>query len=165
MTDMDEPLASAAGNAVEVMNAVRYLRGDHRDRRLHEVTLALGGPADLAERPGVHLPAAPAQQVVRAACAGWVGGMATREIGLLVVELGGGRRSASDRVDHRVGLTDVAPIGARVDVGDPLALVHAADEASAEAAAARLSALFQLVDEAPAARPVIVERIVAEGAA
>lgn len=42
ITDMNEPLASAAGNAVEVQNAVDYLTGAHRDTRLHEVTLALG---------------------------------------------------------------------------------------------------------------------------
>src|SRR5271167_382390 len=41
ITDMNEPLASAAGNAVEVQNAVDYLSGE-RDARLHEVTLALG---------------------------------------------------------------------------------------------------------------------------
>ena len=40
ITDMNQPLASAAGNAVEVMNAVRFLRGT-RDKRLEEVTLAL----------------------------------------------------------------------------------------------------------------------------
>ena len=34
LTDMDEPLASCAGNALEVMNAVDYLRGK-RDARLH----------------------------------------------------------------------------------------------------------------------------------
>ena len=43
ITDMNEPLASAAGNAVEVMNAVEYLTGAKRDARLHEVTKALGG--------------------------------------------------------------------------------------------------------------------------
>jgi thymidine phosphorylase len=42
ITDMNEPLASAAGNAVEVQNAVDYLTGEKRDARLHEVTLALG---------------------------------------------------------------------------------------------------------------------------
>ncbi len=40
ITGMDEPLASAAGNAVEVMNAVNFLKGT-RDKRLEEVTLAL----------------------------------------------------------------------------------------------------------------------------
>jgi thymidine phosphorylase len=42
LTDMDEPLAGAAGSAVEVLNAVRYLKGEARNPRLHEVTLALG---------------------------------------------------------------------------------------------------------------------------
>jgi thymidine phosphorylase len=43
ITDMNEPLASAAGNAVEVQNAVDYLTGEKRDPRLHAVTVALGG--------------------------------------------------------------------------------------------------------------------------
>src|SRR5580698_1691925 len=42
ITDMDEPLASAAGNAVEIRNAVDYLTGARRDKRLHRVTMALG---------------------------------------------------------------------------------------------------------------------------
>jgi thymidine phosphorylase len=43
ITDMNEPLASAAGNAVEVLNAVDFLVGRRRDARLEKVTLALGG--------------------------------------------------------------------------------------------------------------------------
>ena len=43
ITDMNEPLASAAGNAVEVMNAVEFLTGKRIDRRLFDVTVALGG--------------------------------------------------------------------------------------------------------------------------
>ncbi len=43
ITDMNEPLASAAGNALEVFNAVDFLVGRRRDARLHRVTLALGG--------------------------------------------------------------------------------------------------------------------------
>jgi thymidine phosphorylase len=42
LTDMNEPLASAAGAAVEVDNAIAYLTGARRDPRLHEVTMALG---------------------------------------------------------------------------------------------------------------------------
>jgi thymidine phosphorylase len=41
ITDMNEPLASAAGNALEVRNAVDFLTGAHQDARLREVTLAL----------------------------------------------------------------------------------------------------------------------------
>ena len=41
ITDMSQPLASGAGNAVEVREAVRYLTGEYRNARLHEVTMAL----------------------------------------------------------------------------------------------------------------------------
>ena len=41
ITDMNESLASAAGNALEIINAVNYLTGKQRDQRLHGVTMAL----------------------------------------------------------------------------------------------------------------------------
>lgn len=41
ITDMNEPLASAAGNAVEVRNAVDFLTGKHQDPRLRTVTIEL----------------------------------------------------------------------------------------------------------------------------
>ncbi len=41
ITDMNQPLASSAGNAVEVREAVRYLLGDRPNTRLHEATMAL----------------------------------------------------------------------------------------------------------------------------
>ena len=41
LTDMNQVLASSAGNAVEVREAVRYLTGEYRNSRIHEVTMAL----------------------------------------------------------------------------------------------------------------------------
>jgi thymidine phosphorylase len=42
LTDMNEPLASSAGNALEVRYAIDYLTGARREPRMHEVTVALG---------------------------------------------------------------------------------------------------------------------------
>lgn len=41
ITDMNQPLATAAGNWLEVQNAIDFLTGDDRDARLEEVTLSL----------------------------------------------------------------------------------------------------------------------------
>jgi thymidine phosphorylase len=42
LTAMDQPLASSAGNAVEVRYIVDYLTGVRREARFHEVVVALG---------------------------------------------------------------------------------------------------------------------------
>jgi thymidine phosphorylase len=41
LTDMNQVLASSAGNAVEVREAVQFLTGEYVNPRLHEVTMAL----------------------------------------------------------------------------------------------------------------------------
>ena len=41
LSNMDQVLASSAGNAVEVREAVEYMNGTYRNPRLHEVTLEL----------------------------------------------------------------------------------------------------------------------------
>jgi thymidine phosphorylase len=129
--------------------------------RFARMVAALGGPSDFVERAATHLPAAPVRLPVRATRSGWVRSMATREIGLLVVELGGGRRRASDAVDPRVGLSDIASIGQRIEAGALLATVHAADLASAEAAGKRLLQLIDMSDTEPPLTPVVIDRLVA----
>ena len=53
ITDMNQPLAASAGNALEVMEALATLTGDEINQRLWDVTIALGAEAlvlaDLAE--------------------------------------------------------------------------------------------------------------------
>lgn len=127
--------------------------------RFARMVQGLGGPTDFVERLDQHLVPAPVQRVVPAPRAGYVGGMATRDIGVLIIELGGGRRKASDAIDHRVGLTHVVADGQRVEAGQPLATVHAADEAAAQHAAQRLQSLIRFDDAPPAPRPVLVQHL------
>jgi len=42
ITDMNQPLAPVAGNALEVKECITYLTGQRRDARLHEVVIGLG---------------------------------------------------------------------------------------------------------------------------
>src|SRR6185369_269756 len=81
ITDMNEPLASAAGNALEVRNAVEFLTGKHQDARLLEVTLALS--AAVLELTGFKGDA-------RKACEEALGsGKATERFSRMVTLLGG----------------------------------------------------------------------------
>ncbi|MGE4534463.1 thymidine phosphorylase [Halomonas sp.] len=197
VTDMSQPLAPCAGNAVEVREAIRLLGGEAGDRRLLTVTrelaaelliaggladsrdaavarldkalasgaaaerfarmvAGLGGPPDLLERPGHHLPEAPVTLAVHAERAGIVQRLDTRTLGLAVVELGGGRRTPGAAIDPAVGLTGIAAIGEAVDGERPLALIHATSRADAERAAATLREAM-LVGDAAATPPTLIQ--------
>jgi thymidine phosphorylase len=117
----------------------------------------LGGPSDFIERPEAHLPAAPVSVACVPEAPGVVTAMDTRAVGVAVVALGGGRRRADDAIDHSVGLTGMCALGETVDTERPLAIVHAADEAAAEAACSALRAAIRVGGEAPVPAPAIID--------
>ena len=116
---------------------------------------ALGGPADLVERVGYYLPLAPVIRPVFLNSEGYIAGIDVRLVGNAIVALGGGRQRVEDGIDHSVGLTDIAGIGARIDPRTPIALVHARDDAGVELARDSLSRAFILADEKPLRKPAI----------
>jgi thymidine phosphorylase len=182
---MNQPLASAAGNAVEVRNTIDFLTGAHRDARLEQVVMglagemlflsgldesreaghrracamlsngaaaevfgrmvsALGGPADIVEAPDRYLAKARLTREVKATESGHIRAIETQEVGLAVVELGGGRRRTEDKVNPAVGLTALAELGRDVEVGDVLAVIHADDEGAADVAAEQVRQAYKI---------------------
>ena len=200
ITDMNEPLADAAGNVLEIENCLAFLRGEKKGTRLEAVVLAfavemllssgvatgpieakamarralesgaalerfgrmvhlLGGPQDFIERSNVYLKKAPVVLPVEAPRGGYLVSCDARAVGMQVIALGGGRTRPNEPIDHRVGFSDLKPLGTRLERGEPFAMVHAADLTSAEVARARLCAIYEISDVAPAPRSVIVSRI------
>jgi thymidine phosphorylase len=128
--------------------------------RFAAMVAALGGPADLLERPEAHLPAAPVAREAHALEAGRVTAIDVRAVGVAIVGLGGGRGRESDRVDHAVGLTEVAGLGELVEPGGrPLAIVHARNREDADRAAAALRDAYTLGSAADGGvgGPVVIE--------
>ncbi|MDM4765520.1 thymidine phosphorylase [Pelomonas sp. SE-A7] len=197
ITDMNEVLGFDAGNALEIRETLRYLKGEQREPRLHEVTLALcaemlvlgglaadtaaarvklqasldsgaaaekfsamvaalGGPADLLERPDAYLAQAPVVRAVPALQAGRLTAMNTRDIGLAVVELGGGRRVAADKIDMGVGFSEFRHLGDELAAGEPIAVVHAASEDAAARAIAAIQQACTISQGAWSAQPIVM---------
>ena len=149
----------AAGVEEGRKRARRALDGGAALEVFAKMVAALGGPADFAEKPARHLEKAPVRVGVAAGRDGHVAAMDTRAVGLAVVELGGGRRVASDKVDHAVGLTDFARVGRQVAEGEPLATVHARSEDAAGRAADTIRKAVTIGDAAPDEAPAVVERL------
>jgi len=136
----------AAGLPEARAQALRALDSGAAAERFARMVAGLGGPGDLRQAM-LQLPAAPVQCDVPALQDGVLAAADVRAIGLAIVALGGGRRRAGDRVDPRVGLTQVLQLGCSVRKGDPLARVHAASQADAEAAVAALQAIVRIEEQ------------------
>jgi len=137
----------------------RVLASGEAAERFARMVAALGGPADLLERPDTYLPLPEVTLAVHPARAGFVAAEDARAIGLAIVGMGGGRVRADQAIDHAVGFTRVAPIGAEVGPERPLCLVHARTAGQAEAAAAEFRAAVTIGDAPPPPAPVVLERI------
>jgi thymidine phosphorylase len=137
ITDMNQVLGRSVGNAVEVslageMLAIGGITADSEAGRCMAGTvLANGRAAEAFER--------------------------------MVTSLGGPSdfidRAEAHPIDHSVGLTEMCAIGETVDGSRSLAIIHAADEAAAEAACQTLREAVSIGAEAPAPVPVIIERV------
>ena len=192
VTDMDQPLGAAVGNALEVREAVETISGegppdltelvlDACSRLLALSDLGIDVPEgrDRAERamtdgsaratyerwieaqsgdPDLDaLPRAPVVSEVRAPRSGVVTRLAARPIGVAALELGGGRRTKDDEIDHAVGVVCSAKRGQTVEAGQVLADVHARDEASAARAVESVAAAYEIGEEAPPVHGILLD--------
>ncbi len=165
ITDMNQVLGKTVGNAVEVKEALEYLKRENINSRLDKVTqtlctellllcgrcknhaeaaklvetalssgkalekfaqmaASLGAPADFIERSEYYLPQARHCKPVYTLSNGYIAAMNARNIGLSIVELGGGRAIPTQKLDLATGYSEFAQIGDYVDKNKPLAFVH-----------------------------------------
>jgi pyrimidine-nucleoside phosphorylase len=192
LTDMDQPLGRAVGNALEVHEARDTIRGDgpedftelvldacarllaHSDlgvdleegRRRAEAAVAEGSALDAYERwilaqggdpdPAV-LEQAPVRRAVPAPRDGIVRRVGARAVGLAALELGAGRRTKTDPVDHAVGVLCFAKRGDTVLAGDDLAEVHARDEDAAARCVEDVLAAYEVGDDPPPEQGILLD--------
>ena len=194
ISEMDEPLGHAVGNALEIREAIATLRGEGPPDFVELVTEAsarllalsdLGVTSDEARRhvdraiaggsaleayerwivaqggdpdEGA-LPTAPVVREAEAPHAGAVRSLGAVQVGNAALRLGAGRRTKDEEIDHAVGVVLHKKRGDVVTPGETLAEIHARDEAGAETAVEEVLAAFDLGDEPPPERGVILDVI------
>jgi thymidine phosphorylase len=92
---------------------------------------------------------------VKASQHGYLAQMNTRDIGMSVVGLGGGRTAPKQKVNHSVGFDRILPLGVQVNSGEVIARVHAKDENSALLAAEQFKQAITYSEDSPELPPVI----------
>ena len=127
-------LAGAADNP----EAAKVMLTEARDSgkalaKFRQMVVAQNGSGDVVDHPN-KLPKANVIADVVAASSGFIQQIDTEKLGWTVVHLGGGRVQKTDKINPSVGFVMPVQVGDGVTVGQTLATVHAADEASFEQA-------------------------------
>ncbi|HEX2345065.1 MAG TPA: thymidine phosphorylase [Gaiellaceae bacterium] len=192
LTDMDQPLGHAVGNALEVREAVETISAegppdlsdlvldacarllvlsdlgvglDDARQRAEQATTD-GSAREMYERwiraqggdPELDaLPRAPVIREVLAPRDGIVTRLAALEIGVASLELGGGRRTKDDEIDHAVGVVCSAKRGQTIAAGQVLADVHARDDESAARAVEAVLSAYTIGDESPPVHGILLD--------
>jgi thymidine phosphorylase len=81
------------------------------------------------------------------------------QVGIAALELGGGRRTKDDAIDHAVGVVLHVKRGRRVSRGQLLADVHARDEESAGRGVVAVLDAYEISDEEPRERGILLDVI------
>ena len=185
LSDMNQPLGKAVGNALELKEAIETLQGggpdDFREHclavatqmlilgkkaedeeaarikaaeaiesgqawaRFRELVIAQNGDVRVIDDPTL-LPAAQFIEEIEAPRSGYIRQINARVIGETAVELGGGRAQKDDEIDHAVGIVINHNVGDRVEIGNPLATVHANSESSLKTSSEKLLQAYQWSD-------------------
>jgi pyrimidine-nucleoside phosphorylase len=190
VTAMDNPLGRTVGNALEVQEALDALAGKG-DEELVQVALVVAREmcwlAEVEADPGdalrsgsgrnkflqmliaqggkieMGLPRAPVHIEVPSLGDGHVQSIDALEVGLAGLELGVGRRKKEDHVDPAAGIVIEAAVGARVQVGQPLAIVHARLEELARSVIPRLQNAWKLSANEVKRPPHVLARVDKDG--
>jgi pyrimidine-nucleoside phosphorylase len=138
--------------------ARRQIENGEAWQKMRQFVAAQGGDVSQLDDPS-RLPRAALVEPVVARSSGWVTRARADLIGHAAAHLGAGREKKGDAVDHAVGIVLVAKIGDRVEVGQPLAHIHANDAARLAEARHHVGSAYH-IDAEPVAPPVLIHEIV-----
>lgn len=146
--------ATSIGDGVSILHdALNSGRGLQKFREFVE---AQGGDPSFIDDPSA-LPEARVQYEVRATEGGYVRSIDAKTIGRASVDIGAGRASKGDSIDHSVGFVLRHKIGDKVERGDLLLTVHAATDEAARTIVPVVASAYSISGERIAPPPSVLE--------
>ena len=186
ITNMDQPLGRAVGNALEVKEAIDTLKGNGPSdftelcitigsfmlvsgekaadlsqagkmleasiqngsalNKFKQFVSNQGGDPSIADDPS-SLPAANTVRTLLSPCSQLITGIDGEKIGNAALTVKAGRLVKTDAIDYSCGFILLAKAGERVEKGQPIAEIHAPNEALAKQAEEQLLSAYSFGDE------------------
>ena len=130
--------------------------------KLRELVVAQGGDPTYIDDPELFADAR-RSQTVTAPASGYISHVNAELVGTASAELGAGRLTLDDAIDPAAGITLLKNYGDSVDIGEPVAVLHASDGARLAAGAQTFGRALTYGDEAPTSEPLVYATVTKDG--
>ena len=108
---------------------------------------ALGGPSSILNTYKEILSAGLYVKEIFVKETGWIKKINTRKLGLLLIELGGGRKQSNDKINYHVGYNNIASVGDKIDDSTPIVKVFSKSEDAFNTLKDEIRECFTLQDQ------------------
>jgi len=127
--------------------------------KFEKMVHALGGPSDILSTHEKHLEISAIKKDIFSTKSGWLEKIKTRDLGLILIELGGGRKQVTDKINFNVGYNNVLRVGDKVESSLPLVTVYVKSESDYENVRKKIEECFIISDKKVNELPQIYEVI------
>ena len=120
---------------------------------------ALGGPKNILSSYEKDLSNNLSPKDIFVQNSGWVEKIHTRELGLTLIELGGGRKQVTDKINYGVGYDNVCSVGDKIDSSRPLLTLYSNNMEDDKKLEDRIKDCFVISEKEITKLPEIYEHI------
>ncbi len=152
---MSQKLSKKA--ALEKINIV--MSNGEAAEKFEKMVQALGGPSDILSSHEKHLKSNAIKKDIFPTKSGWVEKIKTRDLGLILIELGGGRKQTTDKINFNVGYNNILRVGDKVNPKLPLLSVYTKSEDDYEIVRKKIQDCFIITDSEVSELPYTYEVI------
>ena len=108
--------------AIEKINTV--VSNGLAAEKFEKMVNALGGPSDILSSYDKYLQNNSFKKEIFSKKNGWVKDIKTRDLGLILIELGGGRKQITDKINYNVGYDNVINVGNKINATQSLLTIY-----------------------------------------
>ncbi len=141
MNKKDLTMDSASKKILNVLDSGKA------SEKFEQMVAELGGPKNILSNYKKILPASKYTEDIFSDVSGYIEFISTRELGMILIELGGGRKKVTDKIDYSVGYSNVVNVGDKVDTKTPLLTIHAKNNEDIKSIKTRIKNCFILSDK------------------
>ena len=151
-------MTNIAENELEAKNKIKKtLESGLAAEKFEKMVFCLGGSKNILKNYNKEISSAKIIEDVFLPQEGFIKNIKCKDIGLALIELGGGRKKEEDKLDYSVGIDEIKTVGTFVEKNLPICRIHASSKDKLIIAKKLIKKAFLIQEKKPEITEVIIK--------